>query len=161
MTVNSIPTGYTAITPYIMVTDGVSALDFYTRAFEAKEIMRMTAPDGSIMHAEIEIDGARIMISSGNPDIGARGPEFLGGVSGMIMYYCEDVDAAFARVLNAGGKSICAPEAYFWGDKMGTIRDPFGQIWSLATHIRDVSEEEMEKGQEEFIAQMAKKPSGI
>jgi PhnB protein len=145
MPISYIPAGYHSIVPYITVRGAVEALEFYKQAFGATEIMRFTAPDGSIAHAEIEIGGSRVMLGDEMPAFGNRGPESLGGASGGLCVYLPDVDAAFNRAVAAGAKVFKPLQDQFYGDRSGTLTDPFGHVWTLATHIEDVSMEEMQR----------------
>jgi PhnB protein len=145
MPVSYIPAGYHTITPYITVRGAAKALDFYKQAFGATEIMRFEGPDGCVAHAEIEIGGSRVMLGDEMPAFGNRGPESLGGASGGLCVYLPDVDAAFARAVAAGAKVFKPVQDQFYGDRSGTVTDPFGHVWTLATHIEDVSVEEMHR----------------
>ena len=153
-----IPEGYHAITPYITVKDGNRAIEFYKRAFGAEEIMRMPRPDGrGIMHAELKIGDSRLFLGDEMPDGKCRSPESLGGTAVGIFLYVEDVDAVFERAKSAGAEVRMPVADMFWGDRFGTLADPFGHEWSLATHIEDVTPEQMRERAEAFFAQMAKK----
>jgi PhnB protein len=155
MPVSHIPAGYHTITPYITVRGGVKALEFYKQAFGATEIMRFQAPDGSIAHAEIEIGGSRVMLGDEMPAWGNRGPETLGGASGGLMIYLPNVDAAFARAIAAGAKEFKPVQDQFYGDRSGTVIDPFGHVWTLSTHIEDVSMDEMHRRCAKLMKQAA------
>ena len=141
--VNPIPPGFEGATPYLTVDDGAAAIDFYVAAFGAVETMRLPDPSGRIGHAEIKIGGATIMLSDEFPDMGIVSPKTLGGASSGTLVYVEDVDAVFARAVAAGAEVVQPVTDQFYGDRSGQVRDPFGQKWSIATHIEDVSEEEM------------------
>lgn len=145
MPVSFIPAGYHTITPYITVRGAAKALEWYKQALGATEIMRFAAPDGTVAHAEIEIGGSRVMLGDEMPAFGNRGPESLGGTTGGLCVYIPDVDAAFAKAVAAGAKVFRPVENQFYGDRSGTVIDPFGHVWTLATHIEDVSEEEMHR----------------
>ena len=146
--VKPIPDGYTTVTPYLIVDGAAAALEFYTKAFGAKEIFRMPAPGGRIGHAEIMIGDSHIMLADEHPEIGAKGPKTIGGSPISIMLYVEDVDAV-AKQAEAAGAKITRPVAdQFYGDRTGGLEDPFGHTWYVATHIEDVSEEEMQKRME-------------
>ena len=139
-----IPEGSHSVTPSLTASDAAAALDFYTRAFDAKEHYRLAEPGtGKIMHAEFQIGNSRMMISSEYPDFGAIAPEI--GKGGTFMIYVEDVDAAFKKAVAEGGIPVQEPADQFWGDRTGRINDPHGYRWSLATHVRDVSPEEIAK----------------
>lgn len=151
---SAIPAGYHSVTAYLYVDGAAAAIAFYKQAFGATELLRMQLPDGKIMHAEIKIGDSPVMLTDANPDWGVRDPKALGGISGNMMIYVEDVDAAFARALAAGATETKAVEDQFWGDRMGTLTDPYGHQWSLATHVEDVAGDEMERRFEEAIKQM-------
>ena len=147
--VKPIPEGYHSVTPYLVVDDAEGAIDFYTRAFGAKEKFRM--PMGErIGHAELMIGDSHIMLADEFPDMGHLGPKNRGGTTVSLMVYVDDVDATFKQALDAGATQKRAVEDQFWGDRMGTLEDPFGHQWSLATHVEEVSPEEMEKRMAEF-----------
>lgn len=140
-----IPDGYHSVTPYLIVKDAVRALEFYKAAFGAKELMRMTQPDGRVGHAEIRIGDSPVMIADEFPEIGARSPETIGGTPVSLMLYVPDVDAVVARAVAAGAKLTRPVADQFYGDRNGIVSDPFGHTWFVATHIEDVSREEMER----------------
>jgi PhnB protein len=145
MPVKAIPDGYTSITPYLVCKGAAQAIEFYAKAFGAEETVRMPGPGGKIMHAEIRIGNAIVMLADENPERGALSPQTIGGAGVSIMLYTENVDAVHSAAVNAGAKSTSAPEDMFWGDRMGTVTDPFGHSWAIATHKEDVSPEEMGK----------------
>jgi PhnB protein len=145
MPVSPIPVGYHAVTPYITVRGGAKAIEFYKQAFGAVEVMRFAMPDGTVAHAEIKIGDSHIMLADEMPAFGNRGPESLGGASGGLMIYLPNVDEAFARAVAAGAKVFKPVEDQFYGDRSGTVTDPFGHVWTLSTHIEDVSAEEMHR----------------
>jgi PhnB protein len=140
--VKPIPEGYHSVTPYLAVHDAARALDFYHRAFGAKEIMRMNNPQGRVGHAEIKIGDSIIMLAEETPNSGLRSPQSLNGSTVSLFVYLEDVDAVFNKALAAGAKEVQRPADMFWGDRYGRLSDPFGHSWSLATHIEDVTPEE-------------------
>lgn len=145
MAVEPIPADYRGATPYLCVKDGASALEFYAKAFGAKETMRMAQPDGRIGHAEIRIGGAPIMLADEFSEMEFRSPQTLGGTPVNILVYVADVDA-FVQQAEAAGATIKRPVAdQFYGDRVGVLVDPFGHSWTFATHIEDVSPQEMEK----------------
>ncbi len=154
-TVKKIPEGYHAVTPYIVVKDAAAAIAWYAKAFGAVELFRMPAPDGSIVHAEIEIGDSIVMLTQENPAMGSKAPETLGGSPQSLFLYVEDVDAAFAKALDVGAEAQQPPADMFWGDRYGKLLDPHGHIWSLATHIEDVAPEEMGQRAEAFFSQAA------
>ena len=152
MGVRPVPEGYSTVTPYLIVADAAAAIDFYTRAFDAQELMRFGDPDGKIMHAELRIGDSRIMLADEAPQMGYRGPLALGGSATSIMLYVPDVDCVFNRAIEAGAKSQQALKDQFYGDRSGTVIDPFGHVWTIATHVEDVSEEEMQRRMEASTA---------
>ena len=147
--VKPIPEGYHSVTPYLIVDDANAAIDFYTRAFGAKEKFRMPMGD-RIGHAELEIGDSVVMLSDEWPDMGNRGPNALGGTPVSLMIYLEDVDSMFRRAIEAGAKETRPVENQFYGDRSGMLTDPFGHKWTLSTHVEDVSEEEMGRRMEQF-----------
>ena len=149
MAVRPIPEGYHEVTPYLIVDGAEEAIRFYERAFGAEEVMRLPMGD-KIGHAEIRIGDSMIMLSDEWPDFGKLGPKARGGATSSLLIYTEDVDAAYERAIAAGATAERPPEDQFWGDRMGSLVDPFGHSWSLATHIEDVPEEEMRRRMEAF-----------
>ena len=140
-TVNPIPEGYHTLTPYLYFDGATKAIEFYKEAFGAKERMRLAGPDGTIGHAELEIGDSVLMMA----DLPAKSPSSLGATSVAFVLYVRDVDAAFQQALSAGARLHQPLENKFYGDRMGTIIDPFGHEWSLGSHIDDVSPEEMQR----------------
>jgi PhnB protein len=153
--VKAVPEGYHTATPVLIVDDGAAALEFYAKAFGAKERMRTNAPGGKVAHAEFQIGDSVFMLADAMPEMGSRSPKQLGGSTGGVWLYVPDVDAVFQRASAAGATSIMAPMDMFWGDRHARIRDPFGHEWSVASHIVDLSPAEIEKRGKEFYAQMA------
>ncbi|HXT62820.1 MAG TPA: VOC family protein [Pyrinomonadaceae bacterium] len=145
MSAKPIPEGYHSVTPYLIVRGGVDAIDFYKKAFGAVELFRLQSPDGKVGHAEIKIGDSPIMLADEYPDMGYHGPQSIGGSPVSLMIYVEDVDAVFARAVEAGAEIKEALQDKFYGDRMGTVTDPFGHVWHLATHKEDVPMEEMER----------------
>ncbi len=145
--VNPIPQGLHSLTPYITVKDTKKAIDFYKNAFGAKEIERYTMPDGSIGHAVIEIGDSKIMLADENIEWGNKSPQTLGGTPVSLCLYVKDVDVVFDNALHAGAKvkGDMAVKDQFYGDREGTLTDPFGHQWSIMTHIEDVAPEEMQR----------------
>jgi PhnB protein len=143
--VKSIPEGYHSITPYLYIKGAASAIDYYKKAFGATELFRMPGPDGKIGHAEIKIGDSPIMMADENAEIGALSPQTIGGTPMSIMIYVEDVDTVFNQAIAAGGEQIRPVADQFYGDRTGGLKDPFGFQWWIATHVEDVSPEEMEK----------------
>lgn len=143
--VSPIPKGYRSITPYLIIKGAAAAIDFYKKVFAAKVHMQMDAPNGAIGHAEITIGDSKIMLADEFPEMNARSPQSIGGSPVGICLYVKDVDTIFNRAV-AAGASVEKPLAnMFYGDRMGTIIDPFGHKWSIGTHIEDVSPKEMQK----------------
>jgi len=143
-----------SLLPHIVVRDAAGAIDFYTKAFGAEELFRMPAPDGkSLVHAEIMIAGSRIMLADENPAMDCQSPQSLGGSPITLHLNVADVDSAFDRAVSAGAEAVMPPADMFWGDRYARISDPFGHSWALATHVRDVSEEEMKAGMEAAMSQ--------
>jgi PhnB protein len=142
--VKPIPEGYHSVTPYLVVDDAKAAIDFYTRAFGAREKFRMPMGD-RIGHAEIIIGDSVVMLADEFPEQGHLGPKSRGGPTASLMLYVQDVDSAFRQALDAGATEQRPVENQFWGDRMGTLVDPFGHMWSLATTVEEVSPEEMQR----------------
>ncbi len=144
MAVKPIPEGYHSVTPYLIVRGGANALEFYKKAFNATEVVRMPGPDGKLGHAEIRIGDSMVMLADEHTEAGAKSPESFGGSPVGICLYVEDVDALWQQAIAAGGKEERPVKDQFYGDRSGTLRDPFGHQWTIATHTEDVSPEEME-----------------
>ncbi len=155
MPAKPIPAGYHTVTPYLVVNNAAAAIDFYKRAFGAKEVMRMDGPQGKIGHAELKIGDSTIMLADEMPGARERSPQSLGGTATGIFLYVEDVDAAFKQATTAGAKVDTPLADMFWGDRYGKLSDPFGHSWSLATHKEDVAPEEMGRRAKEAMAKMA------
>ena len=153
--VKAIPEGYRSITPYLFVKDAAKAIEFYKNVFGASERMRMPTPDGKILHAELQIGDSVIMLTDENPKMGATGPQTLGGTSISIHAYFENVDEVAQKAVEAGAKLIRPVKNQFYGDRTGTLIDPFGHMWSVATHVEDVSPEEMQKRAAAAMSQAA------
>jgi PhnB protein len=143
--VNPIPEGYPRVSPYLIVDDASAAIDFYSSVLGATERMRMDGPDGRIGHAELEIGDSVVMLADEHPEMNARGPRSVGGTPVSLMVYVEDVDDVFRRALDAGAKEVRPVENQFYGDRLGAFEDPFGHEWNVASHVEDVSPDEMEK----------------
>lgn len=150
--VTPIPEGYRTITPYLNVRGAANALAFYRDAFGAEELYRMEAPDGTIMHAEMQLGDSRFMLAEEMEDWGNRSPSTLDGTSFSMMVYVEDCDAAFRRALDAGASEIMPVSDHFYGDRSGTVADPFGHRWNLSTHVEDVPPEEMDRRMREMMS---------
>jgi PhnB protein len=145
MTVKAIPDGYHSVTPYLIISGAAAAIDYYKQAFGATELLRMPAPGGKVGHAEIKIGDSPIMLADEHPDMGYKSPQTLGGSPVSIMIYVADVDKVFDQAIAAGGKAQRPVKDQFYGDRSGTLEDPFGHVWHVATHTEDVSAEEMER----------------
>jgi PhnB protein len=143
--VKPIPDDYPQVTPYLCVRDAKAAIEFYTEVFGAAERMRLPGPNDTIGHAELRLGNSLIMLADEAPEIGFRAPTTIGGTPVVISVYVEDVDAVFERAIQAGATSLRALEDQFYGDRSGQFEDPFGHRWSVATHVEDVSPEEMER----------------
>jgi PhnB protein len=152
MSVKPVPDGYHTVTPYLVVNNAASALDFYKRAFGAHEVMRMDGPQGKISHAELKIGDSMLMVSDEMPTSGARSPQSLHGTTAGIFLYVENVDSIFKQSVSAGAKVDMPLADMWWGDRYGRLTDPFGHSWSLATHKEDVAPEEMKKRMKEEAA---------
>jgi PhnB protein len=140
-----VPEGYHSATPYLIVKGAAEAIDFYQRAFGATELLRMADQKGAIAHAEIKIGDSVIMLADENPNVGYRGPRSLGGSTVSILLYVADVDDTFARALEAGARAQRPVANQFYGDRSGTLEDPFGHFWTISTHVEDVAPEEMKR----------------
>jgi len=154
-TTNPTPRGYHSITPSVVVNDAAKALEFYHNAFDAKETYRLPM-NGKIGHAELQIGDSRLMLSDEWPEWDALGPKTRGGATGSFMIYVPDADAAVEKAVKAGAKVIQPVENQFWGDRVGTVEDPFGHKWMLGTHVEDISDDEMKHRGEEWVKQHAK-----
>ena len=143
-----IPEGYHSVTAYLTVDNAAAAIEFYRNAFGAQELLRLPMPDGAggekLGHAEVKIGDSRLMLSDEWPGMGALGPKSRGGASASFLIYVPDVDRAFQRAIDAGGSADQQVADQFWGDRMGTVTDPFGHKWMLATHVEDVPPQELQ-----------------
>jgi PhnB protein len=153
MAVKPIPEGYHSVTPYLIVKGAAEALEFYKKALGAKEVVCMKGPGGKVMHAEIKIGDSFVMLADEFPEMGHVGPQTLGGTSVGLAVYVENVDAQFDKAIAAGGKVKRPVQDQFYGDRAGTLTDPYGHVWTLATHKEDVSPEEMKKRSEAWMKQ--------
>jgi PhnB protein len=154
--VKPIPDGFHTLTPYLSVKGAAQAIDFYKRAFGAKERFRMPGPDGKTLgHAEVVIGDSILMLADEFPQAGNKSPQSLKGTSVSLLIYVEDVDSAFKRAVDAGGKVLMPVENKFYGERSGCLEDPFGHHWTLMTHVEDVPPQEMQKRMQEFCAKMA------
>jgi PhnB protein len=152
MTVKYIPDGYHTATPYLIIKGAAKALDFYKKAFGATELMRMQDSNGKVGHAEIRIGNSPIMLADEYPDMGYKSPQSLGGSPVSIMLYVENADKTVERAVAEGAKITKAVQDQFYGDRNGTIHDPFGHVWTISTHVEDVSPEEMQRRAEALHA---------
>ena len=149
--VEAIPTAYRGVTSYLILRDAARALEFYRQAFGAEQVLRLDGPDGKVAHAEMRIAGGIVMLAEENVPMGYKSAQALGGSPVHLMFYVDSVDRAFARALAAGAREERPVKDQFYGDRSGTLRDPFGIQWTLATHVEDVSPEEIDRR----MAQMA------
>ncbi|MEA3193547.1 MAG: PhnB protein [Betaproteobacteria bacterium] len=155
--VKPIPDGYNSVTPYLSIRGAAQAIEFYKKAFGAKEIMRMPGPDGKLGHAEIQIGDSRVMLSDEYPPMQFVGPATRGGTTVHIHVYVTNVDAQVKKAVAAGAKVIRPVADQFYGDRLGTIEDPFGHVWHLATHKEDLTKAEMKKRAEKMVKDMQAK----
>ena len=151
MAVKPIPDGYQAVTPYLVIQGASGAIEYYKKVFGATERMRMDAPGGMIGHAELTIGGSTIMLADEFPQMGFRGPKTIGGSPVSLMLYVPNVDEVFKRAVDAGAKPLRPVADQFYGDRLGTLEDPFGHVWSIGTHVEDVAPEEMRRRSEEMM----------
>ena len=157
MSVKPIPDGYHTLTPFLTIRDAAKAIEFYKAAFGAQERGVMKAPDGKVMHAELKIGDSIVMLSDEFPDFGSISPQALGGSASGLHIYLDNVDAAFDRAVKAGAQVEMPVMDQFWGDRYGRLKDPFGHKWSIATHVKDMSPEEMNQSMKDAMAQMQQK----
>ena len=155
MAVQPVPDGYHTVSPYLAVEDAATAIDDYKKAFGATERVRMETPDGKIGHAELEIGDSIVMLADPFPQASTKPPHELGGTSAGVFLYVEDVDAVVKRAVDAGASVTMEVADQFWGDRFGTVTDPFGHVWSVATHIEDVPPAEMAERAKAAMAAMA------
>jgi PhnB protein len=155
MATKPIPEGYHTLTPYLAVDDASRAIEFYQRAFGAKERVRMPAPNGKIGHAELEIGDSLVMLSDPFEQATVKPPKQIGGSTASIFMYVEDVDEMVQQAVDAGAKVTSEIQDMFWGDRFGSIEDPFGHTWSIATHVEDLSPEEIAERGREAMASMS------
>jgi PhnB protein len=145
MAVKPIPEGYHSVTPYLVVKGAARAIDFYKKAFGATEVMRFPGPNDTVMHAEIQIGDSRIMLADEGVQGEYRSPQAIGGSPVSLMIYVNDVDKVFNQAVSAGAKTTRAVQDQFYGDRSGNLIDPFGHVWTVATHKEDVSAQEMQR----------------
>ena len=150
-----VPDGYHSVTPYLAVDGAADAIEFYKKAFGATEVMRMPGPGGRVGHAELEIGDSLVMLSDPIPEATTRTPKELGGTSASVFLYVEDVDAVVKRAVDAGATVTMEVADQFWGDRFGSVQDPFGHSWSIATHVEDVPPEEMAERAKTAMAAMS------
>lgn len=155
MAVKPIPEGYHSLQIYLAVEDAAKAIDFYKEAFGAEETIRMPGPEGKIAHAELQIGDSKLMLSDPFPQSNVRPPSERGGPTASVFMYVEDADATFDQATAVGADVVMPLEDMFWGDRFGTLSDPFGHVWSIATHKEDLSEEEMAERSKAAMAEMA------
>jgi PhnB protein len=156
MPAKAIPEGYHTATPYLIIKGAAAALDFYKKAFGATELFRMASPDGKIGHAEIRIGDSNIMLADEVSGMGYLSPQTLGGSPISLMLYVPDVDKAFQQALAAGATTQRPVQDQFYGDRSGTLKDPFGHVWTISTHIEDIPPDEMRRRAETFMKQQAR-----
>ncbi len=147
-----VPDGYHTVTPYLVMTNAGKAIEFYKEAFGATENMRLATPDGKVMHAEIKIGDSPLMMCDECPESNALSPQTIGGTAVSIVLYVEDADAVVNRAVAAGAKLLMPVADQFWGDRCGTVSDPFGHKWTVATHKEDLTPEEIGKRAKELFA---------
>lgn len=151
--VNPIPEGYPRVTPYLIVNDAKAAIDFYTSILGAEQRVRMEMPDGKIGHAEVGFGNSVVMLADEFPEMGAVSPATVGGTPVMIMVYVEDVDDVFAGAIKAGAQQLEPVSNKFYGDRSGSFEDPFGHRWTVASHVEDVSPDEMQRRAAQAMAE--------
>jgi PhnB protein len=155
MAVKPIPEGYHTLSPSLTVDNAAGAIEFYKRAFGAKERMRMDGPGGTIAHAELQIGDSILMLNDPFPQASTKPPKEVGGTTVTLFLYVEDVDAVFQQAIDAGATSTMPVDDMFWGDRFGSITDPYGHAWGIATHVEDVPPAEMEERGKAAMAAMA------
>ena len=150
--VKPVPDGYHTITPYLIVNGAAAAIEFYKRAFGATEVMRMPAPDGRIGHAELQLGDCRVMLADEYPQMDCRGPQSVGGTPVFLHMYVDDVDAVVKQAVAAGARVVRPVQDQFYGDRMGTVTDPYGHVWHVSTHKEDLSMDELRARAEKAMA---------
>jgi PhnB protein len=156
--VQPIPEGYRSVNVILTVDDAAKAIDFYKQAFGAEEISRLPMGD-KIGHAELQIGDTRFMLNDEFPDMGNLSPKSRGGTTFGLIIYTDDADSAFQRAIDAGGKQTMPVENHFWGDRMGSLTDPFGHKWSIATHVEDVPPEQYEERMKASMTEKRHEPA--
>jgi PhnB protein len=154
--IEKIPKNYHSITPVLIVNNGDEAIEFYKKGFGVEERYRMKGPDGRVAHAELNLGDSVFMLSDEYPEMECRSPKTIGGSPVSMYVYVDDVDSVFNKAISAGAKALDPVKDQFWGDRHGRLEDPFGHLWSIATHKKDLSEEEMKKAAEAAFSQMSK-----
>jgi PhnB protein len=150
--VKAVPRGYHTITPYLSIKGAADAIEFYKRAFGAKEVMRLAPPDGRVGHAELQLGDSRVMLADEFPDMDFRSPHAIGGTPVTIHMYVKDVDAVVKEAVAAGATITRPVEDQFYGDRSGTVMDPYGHVWHVSTHKEDLSEEEIRRRGDDAVA---------
>lgn len=153
MSVKPIPDGYHTVTPYLIAKGAADAIEFYRKAFHATEIMRLAGPGGKVSHAELQIGDSRIMLADECPEMNVLAPQSPGNTGVSFCLYVENVDEVVARVIDAGAKVLRPLQDQFYGDRSATLEDPFGQVWTVATHIEDVPPDEISRRMEDMMKQ--------
>lgn len=154
-TVKPIPDQYHSVTPYLFIKDAAAAIEFYKKVFGATEVVRMPGPGGKVMHAELKFGDSIVMLGEENPQMGALSPQSIGGAATLLNLYTADVDSVVQKAVDAGAKLVRPVKDQFYGDRSGSLIDPFGHLWGVATHIEDVSPEEMHKRAAAAMSQAA------
>jgi PhnB protein len=149
MATKSIPDGYHSVTPYLIINGAAKAIEFYKSAFGATELMRLEGPDGKLGHAEIKIGDSAVMLADEAPDMGYRSPQSLGGAGVSLMVYVDRVDDVFKRAIATGAKELRPVKDQFYGDRSGTLQDPYGHTWTIATHVEDIPPDELRRRAEQ------------
>ncbi len=152
MSVNAIPEGFHSLTPYLIIKDAAKAIDFYKRAFGAEEGLKLEGPGGMIAHAELKVGNSHLMMTEENAECEFRGPATLGGTTVSLCLYVEDVDQVFANAIAEGATEMRPVMDQFYGDRAGTLQDPFGHVWTVATHKEDLTTEEINQRMVEFMS---------
>lgn len=153
MSVKPIPDGYHAVTPYLVMKNASDAIEWYRKVFHAEAHLRLDGPGNSVAHAEIKVGDSIIMLADECPDMGFYGPDHYEGSPSHLMIYTEDVDKMFDAAVAAGAEALRPVNDQFYGDRSGAIKDPFGHQWTLATHIKDMTQEEVQKAADEMAQQ--------
>ncbi|CAH9064436.1 hypothetical protein PSECIP111951_03130 [Pseudoalteromonas holothuriae] len=152
MTVPTTPKGYHSVTPYLIINGSVNAIEFYKKAFDAQLVMQLPMPDGGIAHAELKIGDSHIMLSDMCPEAHFQDPQTLGGTPVSLMLYVADVDKVFAQAIAHGATEVRPIQDQFYGDRAGTLQDPFGHVWTIATHKEDLTQEQVMQRMADFMS---------